>query len=180
MRGPSDGTARRIATRVGSGDVTEFSVLSGRRFSLDARDFGQVHELDQTDRLVARYVRALTEHETRRGDDDGDQGRRPRLRAIRHDESLASGNLGLFRLDSRSLFRLVDRLTQQYRQVLAALVVLDHDTELFGRSGTLDSLEETAEMLNQNINTLKVRVHRARQRLADELKRILHEEALTL
>jgi RNA polymerase sigma factor (sigma-70 family) len=42
------------------------------------------------------------------------------------------------------------------------------------------SLEETAEMLNQNINTLKVRVHRARQRLADELKRILQEEALTL
>jgi RNA polymerase sigma factor (sigma-70 family) len=42
------------------------------------------------------------------------------------------------------------------------------------------SLEEAAEMLNQNINTLKVRIHRARQRLADELKRILHEEALTL
>ncbi len=42
------------------------------------------------------------------------------------------------------------------------------------------SLEETAEMLNQNINTLKVRVHRARQRLADELRRILKEEALTL
>jgi RNA polymerase sigma factor (sigma-70 family) len=42
------------------------------------------------------------------------------------------------------------------------------------------SLEETAEMLNQNMNTLKVRVHRARQRLADELKKILHEEALTL
>jgi len=42
------------------------------------------------------------------------------------------------------------------------------------------SLEETAEMLNQNINTLKVRVHRARQRLAHELKRILNEEALTL
>jgi len=42
------------------------------------------------------------------------------------------------------------------------------------------SLEETAEILNQNINTLKVRVHRARQRLADELRKILHEEALTL
>ena len=41
------------------------------------------------------------------------------------------------------------------------------------------SLEETAEMLGQNINTLKVRVHRARQRLADELKKILKEEALT-
>lgn len=42
------------------------------------------------------------------------------------------------------------------------------------------SLEETAEMMGQNINTLKVRVHRARQRLADELKKILKEEALTL
>lgn len=42
------------------------------------------------------------------------------------------------------------------------------------------SLEEVAEMLGQNMNTLKVRVHRARQRLADELKKLLQEEALTL
>lgn len=42
------------------------------------------------------------------------------------------------------------------------------------------SLEETAVILSQNINTLKVRVHRARQRLADELKRVLQTEALTL
>ncbi|MBS1950040.1 MAG: hypothetical protein OJF59_002311 [Cytophagales bacterium] len=42
------------------------------------------------------------------------------------------------------------------------------------------TLEETAEMMGQNINTLKVRVHRARQRLADELKKILKHEALTL
>jgi RNA polymerase sigma-70 factor (ECF subfamily) len=42
------------------------------------------------------------------------------------------------------------------------------------------SLEEVAEMMGQRINTLKVRVHRARQRLADELTRILKEEALTL
>jgi RNA polymerase sigma-70 factor (ECF subfamily) len=42
------------------------------------------------------------------------------------------------------------------------------------------SMEETAEVLGLNINTLKVRIHRARQRLADELKKILHEEALTL
>jgi RNA polymerase sigma factor (sigma-70 family) len=42
------------------------------------------------------------------------------------------------------------------------------------------SLEEVAEMMGQNINTIKVRVHRARQRLADELKRILKQEALTL
>lgn len=42
------------------------------------------------------------------------------------------------------------------------------------------TLEEVAEMMGQRINTLKVRVHRARQRLADELTRILREEALTL
>lgn len=41
-------------------------------------------------------------------------------------------------------------------------------------------LEEVAQMMGQNMNTIKVRVHRARQRLADELKRILKEEALTL
>ena len=42
------------------------------------------------------------------------------------------------------------------------------------------SLEEVAELMGQNMNTLKVRVHRARQRLGDELKQILKEEALTL
>jgi len=42
------------------------------------------------------------------------------------------------------------------------------------------SLEEVAEMTGQRVNTLKVRVHRARQRLADELTRILKTEALTL
>jgi len=42
------------------------------------------------------------------------------------------------------------------------------------------SLEEVAKMMGQNMNTLKVRVHRARQRLADELRKILKEEALTL
>jgi RNA polymerase sigma-70 factor (ECF subfamily) len=42
------------------------------------------------------------------------------------------------------------------------------------------SLEEVAELMGQNMNTLKVRIHRARQRLADALKKILREEALTL
>jgi len=42
------------------------------------------------------------------------------------------------------------------------------------------SLDEVAEMMGQRVNTLKVRVHRARQRLADELTKILKEEALTL
>lgn len=42
------------------------------------------------------------------------------------------------------------------------------------------SLEEVAGILNQPLNTVKVRVHRARQRVGDELKKILKEEALTL
>lgn len=42
------------------------------------------------------------------------------------------------------------------------------------------SMEEVAELMGQNMNTLKVRIHRARQRMADELRKILKEEALTL
>jgi RNA polymerase sigma-70 factor (ECF subfamily) len=42
------------------------------------------------------------------------------------------------------------------------------------------SLEEVAGILNQPINTVKVRVHRARQRVGDELKKNLKEEALIL
>jgi RNA polymerase sigma factor (sigma-70 family) len=42
------------------------------------------------------------------------------------------------------------------------------------------SLEEVADLMGQNVNTVKVRIHRARQRLADELKMILKKEALTL
>jgi RNA polymerase sigma factor (sigma-70 family) len=42
------------------------------------------------------------------------------------------------------------------------------------------SLEEVAETMGQIPATIKVRVHRARQRLADELKKILKQEALTL
>jgi RNA polymerase sigma factor (sigma-70 family) len=42
------------------------------------------------------------------------------------------------------------------------------------------NLDEVAEMMGQNSNTIKVRIHRARLRLADELKLILKEEALTL
>jgi RNA polymerase sigma factor (sigma-70 family) len=42
------------------------------------------------------------------------------------------------------------------------------------------SLDEVAETIGQNPATVKVRIHRARQRLAEELKRILKQEALTL
>lgn len=42
------------------------------------------------------------------------------------------------------------------------------------------SLEEMADIMNMQANTIKVRLHRARQRVADELKMILQKEALTL
>jgi RNA polymerase sigma-70 factor (ECF subfamily) len=42
------------------------------------------------------------------------------------------------------------------------------------------SLEEIAEITSMQANTVKVRIHRARQRLADELKTLLPKEALTL
>jgi RNA polymerase sigma factor (sigma-70 family) len=42
------------------------------------------------------------------------------------------------------------------------------------------SLEEIAEITSMQSNTVKVRIHRARQRLADELKNLLKKEALTL
>jgi RNA polymerase sigma factor (sigma-70 family) len=42
------------------------------------------------------------------------------------------------------------------------------------------SLEEIAEITGMQANTVKVRVHRARQRLADELRSVLQKEALTL
>ncbi|MBL7858664.1 MAG: sigma-70 family RNA polymerase sigma factor [Cyclobacteriaceae bacterium] len=42
------------------------------------------------------------------------------------------------------------------------------------------SLDEIADIMKMQANTIKVRIHRARQRLADELKNILHQEALTL
>ncbi|MBT1699691.1 sigma-70 family RNA polymerase sigma factor [Fulvivirgaceae bacterium PWU4] len=42
------------------------------------------------------------------------------------------------------------------------------------------SLEEISEIMSMQANTVKVRIHRARQRVADELKNILQKEALTL
>jgi len=42
------------------------------------------------------------------------------------------------------------------------------------------SLEEVANVMGQKMNTTKVRIHRARHRLADELTAILKKEALTL
>jgi len=42
------------------------------------------------------------------------------------------------------------------------------------------SIEEIAEITEMKISTVKVRLYRARKRLADELKNILKEEALTL
>lgn len=42
------------------------------------------------------------------------------------------------------------------------------------------SLEEMAGIMNMAPNTIKVRIHRARQRMAEALKQMLKEEAITL
>jgi RNA polymerase sigma factor (sigma-70 family) len=42
------------------------------------------------------------------------------------------------------------------------------------------SLDEIAEIMNIQANTLKVRIHRARQKTGDELQILLKKEALTL
>jgi RNA polymerase sigma factor (sigma-70 family) len=42
------------------------------------------------------------------------------------------------------------------------------------------SLEEIADITQMQANTVKVKIHRARLRIAEELKNILNEEALTL
>lgn len=42
------------------------------------------------------------------------------------------------------------------------------------------SLDEVADLMGQPTNTIKVRIHRARQRLADELTKVLKQEVLTL
>jgi RNA polymerase sigma factor (sigma-70 family) len=42
------------------------------------------------------------------------------------------------------------------------------------------SLEEIAAITNMQANTIKVKIHRARLRIAEELKSILNQEALTL
>ena len=42
------------------------------------------------------------------------------------------------------------------------------------------SVEETAAITGMQVNTVKVRIHRARQRLADALKGILNGEAISL
>ncbi|MTI28659.1 sigma-70 family RNA polymerase sigma factor [Fulvivirga kasyanovii] len=42
------------------------------------------------------------------------------------------------------------------------------------------SLDEISEITNMSFNTAKVRLHRARKKLADEMKTILKEEALNL
>jgi RNA polymerase sigma factor (sigma-70 family) len=42
------------------------------------------------------------------------------------------------------------------------------------------SMEEVAKLMGQNENTVKVRIHRARHRMGEELKRMLKQEAVTL
>jgi RNA polymerase sigma-70 factor (ECF subfamily) len=96
---------------------------------------------------------------------------------------------------NRHIFQSIEGATNQAEE--SVLTLEKNDKQVFiskalGRLNEADrlslqlfylkefSLEEVAAMMGQKANTTKVRIHRARQRLADELKNILQKEALTL
>jgi RNA polymerase sigma factor (sigma-70 family) len=69
---------------------------------------------------------------------------------------------------SRFLAKALSRLNESDRTALTLFYLQEF------------SLEEIAEIMGMQANTVKVRVHRARLRVAEELKNILQKEALTL
>ena len=77
--------------------------------------------------------------------------------------------------------RELDR-SDSHQHVHAALAGLNEADQLAIQLFYLQEmdLQEVAGIMGQPVNTVKVRIHRARLRLADELKRMLKEEALTL
>lgn len=70
----------------------------------------------------------------------------------------------------------------KHRYVAKALKQLNEADQLAVQLFYLQefSLEEVAGIMQQPVNTVKVRIHRARQRLANELTLLLKKEALTL
>jgi RNA polymerase sigma factor (sigma-70 family) len=91
------------------------------------------------------------------------------LASIEHHDRAREENSSLER-DDKQLF--VGQAMEQLNEADRLAIQLYYIKEF--------SLEEVAELMGQNMNTLKVRIHRARQRLADALRKILKEEALTL
>ncbi|HYG03757.1 MAG TPA: sigma-70 family RNA polymerase sigma factor [Chryseosolibacter sp.] len=80
-----------------------------------------------------------------------------------------SGESGLEKEDKmKFIHKAMERMSESDRSVLSLFYLQEF------------SLDEIAEITQTPANTIKVRIHRARVRLADELKRILKTEALTL
>lgn len=86
--------------------------------------------------------------------------------------AIPQGSLAEYELEQHDKLQFVHKAMQALNEADRLALQLFYLNEF--------SLEEVAAITTQHVNTIKVRVHRARQRLADELKRILREEAITL
>lgn len=85
---------------------------------------------------------------------------------------LMQGHEGEDRLERTDKRKFLDAALNRLNQADRTALTLFYLEEL--------SLEEIAEVTGMQSNTAKVRIHRARQRLAEELKVILRAEALSL
>ncbi|MGC3948620.1 MAG: sigma-70 family RNA polymerase sigma factor [Chryseolinea sp.] len=96
---------------------------------------------------------------------------RPEFQSI-ETTRLIQGHEGEDRLERTDKRRFLEAAMNRLNQADRTALTLFYLEEL--------SLEEIAEVTGMQANTAKVRIHRARQRLADELKAILKSEALSL
>ena len=85
---------------------------------------------------------------------------------------LSQGHEGEDRLERSDKRKFLDAAMNRLNQADRTALTLFYLEEF--------SLEEIAEITGMQANTAKVRIHRARQRLGDELKIILKSEALSL
>ena len=85
---------------------------------------------------------------------------------------ISTGHEGEDRLERTDKRRFLDEAMSRLNQADRTALTLFYLQEF--------SLEEISEITGMQANTAKVRIHRARQRLADELKSILKSEALSL
>jgi len=85
---------------------------------------------------------------------------------------VSHGHEGEDRLERNDKRKFLDEAMSRLNQADRTALTLFYLQEL--------TLEEISEVTGMQTNTAKVRIHRARQRLADELKNILKSEALSL
>jgi RNA polymerase sigma-70 factor (ECF subfamily) len=96
---------------------------------------------------------------------------RPDFRSI-ESTTISERHEGEDRLERADKRKFIDQAISRLNQADRTALTLFYLEEF--------SLEEIADITGMQSNTAKVRIHRARQRLADELKAILKSEAISL